>query len=146
MKRQRIVAKVTDGHLPAMVRKQIAGLLSRVKNGREIVIELFDLPTRRSVAQNDGFWAMITPWAKEEGHDPDDLKRDLLGIVFGWSESPLSESRVPLKPHSSMLTKDEFSELMNRTVEIAARTGVILTLPNEYNDSKWMPGSMQGRA
>lgn len=143
MKRQRLVTKVTNGHLPALIRKQIAGLLSRVKDGSDIVIEMFDLPRRRTVAQSDGFHAMITPWAKEEGHDIADLKRDLLGTVFGWVDSPLGETRVPLKPHTSELTVEEFSELMNRTVEIAATCGVLLELPDEYNASRWMPDSMK---
>ena len=146
MKHQRIATTVRAGHLPLMVRRQITTLLSRVKDGTDIVIEMFEKPVRRSMAQNDAFHAMVRPWAKEEGWDIDELKRDLLGTVFGWEGSPLGENRVPKKPHTSQLTKEEFVELMERTVEIAARQGVILQLPDEYNASKWMPESMKRSA
>src|SRR4051812_29557654 len=36
--------------------------------------------------QECGFHAMIAPWAKEEGHAIDDLKRDILREVFGERE------------------------------------------------------------
>lgn len=143
MKHHRLRATVTAGHLPLLVRRQIHGLLARVKDGTEIVIELFERPVRRTPAQNDFFHAAIMPWAREEGHRIDDLKRDLLGIVFGWEDSPLREARVPKKPHTSQLTKEEFSELIERTVEIAAECGVVLQLPEEYRASQWIPASMR---
>lgn len=146
MKYTRIAATVTNGHLPLFVRRQITGLLSRVKDGTDIVIEMFEKPTRRSAAQNDAFHAMIRPWAKEEGHDIDELKRDLLGIIFGWDESPLGESRVPREPRTSTLTTAQFSELVERTVQIAAECGVVLQLPDEYRSSRWMPESMRRSA
>lgn len=143
MKHQRITATVNGGHLPSMVRRQIVLVLAGVKDGTDIVIEMFQRPQRRSMAQNDAFHAMVRPWAKEEGWDIDELKRDLLGTVFGWDGSPLGENRVPKEPHTSSLSKEDFAELMERTVEIAARQGVILQLPDEYNASKWMPDSMK---
>lgn len=143
MRHQRIVAMVTGGHLPLLVRRQVAALLSRVADGTAVVIELYERPVRRTSAQNDFFHAAIMPWAREEGHRIDDLKRDLLGIVFGWEDSPLREARVPKKPHTSQLTKEEFSELIERTVEIAAECGVVLQLPDEYRASQWMPASMR---
>jgi antitoxin (DNA-binding transcriptional repressor) of toxin-antitoxin stability system len=146
MKHTRIATTVQRGHLPLLVRRQIAALLSRVKDGSDIVIELYQRPVRRTAAQNDFFHAAIMPWAREEGHRIDDLKRDLLGIVFGWEDSPLREARVPKKPHTSQLTKEEFSELVERTVEIAAECGVVLQLPDEYRASRWMPESMRRSA
>ena len=142
MKHTRISATVTNGHLPLLVRRQIAALLSRV-DGADVIIELYDRPVRRTAAQNDAYHAMLRPWAREEGHDIDELKRDLLGTVFGWVESPLGESRVPLEPRTSSLTTEQFSELIERTVEIAAECGVVLQLPDEYRASQWMPASMR---
>lgn len=142
MKHTRLAATVRDGHLPVLVRRQIAALLARVPDGAEIIIELFE-PRRRSTAQNDAYHAMLRPWAREEGHDIDELKRDVLGTVFGWVESPLGASRVPREPHTSSLTSEQFSELMERTVQIAAECGVMLQLPGEYRASQWMPESMR---
>lgn len=145
MKHTRLAATVRDGHLPVLVRRQIAALLARVPDGAEIIIELFE-PRRRSTAQNDAYHAMLRPWAREEGHDIDELKRDVLGTVFGWVESPLGASRVPREPHTSSLTSEQFSELMERTVQIAAECGVMLQLPDEYRASQWMPESMRRSA
>jgi hypothetical protein len=143
MKHHRLRATVTAGHLPLLVRRQIHGLLARVKDGTEIVIELFERPVRRTSAQNDAYHAMLRPWAREEGHDLDELKRDLLGTVFGWVESPLGESRVPREPRTSTLTTAQFCELVERTVQIAAECGVVLQLPDEYRASRWLPESMR---
>jgi hypothetical protein len=143
MKHQRLVATVTAGHLPLLVRRQLAALLARVADGTAVVVELYERPVRRTSAQNDAFHALIRPWAREEGHDVDELKRDLLGTVFGWVESPLGASRVPLQPHTSRLTTAQFSELMERTVQLAAECGVVLQLPDEYRASQWMPASMR---
>ena len=40
--------------------------------------------------------------------------------VFGWVESPLGESRVPREPRTSSLTTEQFSELIERTVDAIA--------------------------
>lgn len=116
---------------------QVKAFVARFK-GCEIEVEIRERRKKRSLDQNAGFHAMITPWAQDEGHDITELKRDLMGEIFGWSEtvSPLSQSRVPLKPHTSKLTVAEFSELIERTLEIAARMGVILEAPNEYLERK----------
>ena len=111
-------------------RKQINAFLSTLE-GQQVLVDIRVKGTKRSADQNAAFHAMIAPWAHEDGHDIDDLKRDLLGIVFGWAESPLSETRRPLKPHTSALTVSEFSTLMERTAEIAAKSGYVLQLPGE---------------
>lgn len=146
MRHQRLTGVVTGGHLPLLVRRQVAALLSRLADGTAVVVELYERPVRRTSAQNDAFHALIRPWAQAEGHDVDELKRDLMGTVFGWQESPLGESRVPREPHTSRLTTAQFSELMERTVEIAAECGVVLQLPEEYRASQWMPASMRRSA
>ena len=90
--------------------------------------------------QEKGFHAMITPWAREEGHAIDSLKRDLLGAIFGWEEhtNPITgEVRMELRePHTSTLSRRKYAELIERSVEIAAECGVILELPQEYTQRK----------
>lgn len=134
MKAQKITAIVTGGHLPMRVRQQLATALKSVKDGTRVIVELREWPKRRTLLQNDGFHAMISPWAKDEGHDIADLKKDLLGIIFGWDGSPLGESRVPKKPHTSDLSVEEFHELIERTAIIAAQNGYLLELPSEYSE------------
>ncbi len=107
-------------------------------DGEEVEIIVQPRKRRRTLPQNAGYHAMISPWADEEGHEIDDLKRDLMGTIFGWSEklTPLSGQRIPLKPHTSELTVEEFSTLIERTLQLAAECGVLLLAPDEYRQQQ----------
>lgn len=88
--------------------------------------------------QEAGFHAMITPWAKGEGHRIEDLKRDLLRHVFGEVDhvNPITGelTRVLAEPSTAALNRAKYSELIERTLEIAAECGVILEAPHEYRE------------
>jgi hypothetical protein len=90
--------------------------------------------------QEAGFHAMIQPWARQEGHRIDDLKRDLLRAIFGEREhvNPITgEVQMVLRePHTSTLSRAKYSELIERTLEIAAECGHVLEAPNEYRERK----------
>lgn len=90
--------------------------------------------------QEAGFHAMITPWAKAEGHEIDDLKRDLLREIFGEREhvNPISGevTLVLREPHTSTLSRTKYSELIERTLDIAAGCGHVLEAPHEYRERK----------
>lgn len=90
--------------------------------------------------QEAGFHAMITPWAKSEGHRIDDLKIDLLRHIFGEQEhvNPITGevTMVLREPHTSTLSRAKYSELIERTLEIAGECGVILEAPHEYRERK----------
>jgi hypothetical protein len=102
-----------------------------------IVCEQGELKTR---LQEQGFHAMITPWAKQEGHAIDDLKRDLLLAIFGEREHTnmlTGEVTMVLRePHTSKLSRTKYSELIERTLEIAAECGHVLEAPHEYRMRK----------
>jgi hypothetical protein len=88
--------------------------------------------------QEAGFHAMVTPWAKSEGHRIDDLKRDLLRHIFGEMEhvNPITGevTMVLREPHTSTLSRAKYSELIERTLEIAGECGVFLEAPHEYRE------------
>lgn len=90
--------------------------------------------------QEQGFHAMIMPWAKDEGHDIDDLKDDLLRHIFGEREhvNPITGivSMVLREPHTSKLSRAQYSELIERTLDIAAECGYVLVAPHEYTERK----------
>jgi hypothetical protein len=90
--------------------------------------------------QESGFHAMITPWARDEGHQIDDLKRDLLRAIFGEREhlNPITGevTMVLREPHTSTLSRAKYNELIERTLEIAAECGHILEAPHEYRERK----------
>ena len=90
--------------------------------------------------QESGFHALITPWALSEGHRIDDLKRDLLRAVFGGIEhtNPITGeiTMVLREPHTSTLSRAKYSELIERSLELAAECGVVLEAPHEYRQRK----------
>lgn len=108
--------------------------------GEEVELELRKRRTKRSLRQNSGFHAMVTPWARDEGHQIDELKRDLLAEIFGTEEyvSPVNGKvkSVPAKKHTSSLSVQEFCVLIEETMRIAAECGYILISPEEYTLAK----------
>ncbi len=108
--------------------------------GQVIVGQFYPHRDKRSDRQSRGFHAMVSPWAKAEGHRIDDLKDDLLEAVFGTLDSVSLVTgevrKVLAEPHTSKLTVGQFSELIDRTLEIAAEQGVILVAPDEYRRAK----------
>lgn len=90
--------------------------------------------------QEQGFHSMIAPWARDEGHRIDDLKRDLLRAVFGEQEhtNPITGeiTMVLRQPHTSKLNRAQYRELIERTLDIAAECGVVLVAPDEYKRLK----------
>ena len=95
---------------------------------------------RQSRLQSAGFHAMVQPWAREEGHRIEDLKIDLLRAIFGEIDhtNPITGevTKVLAEPHTSKLNRAQYSELIERTLEIAAECGFVLVAPNEYRKAK----------
>ena len=108
--------------------------------GEEVELEIRKRKAKRSQKQNAGFHAMVTPWARDEGHQIDELKRDLLVEIFGTVEhtNPITGvvSLVPAKKHTSGLSVQEFCLLIEETMRIAAECGYILVSPEEYKLAK----------
>lgn len=94
----------------------------------------------KSRLQEMGFHAMISPWARDEGHRIEDLKRDLLRAVFGEFDhtDPITgkTEKVLAEPSTSKLSRGKYSELIDRTLEIAAECGYVLVAPSEYREQK----------
>jgi hypothetical protein len=104
----------------------------------------------KSRLQEKGFHAMIQPWAREGGHRIDDLKRDLLREIFGEQErtNPITGEVVMglREPHTSKLTRAQYSELIERTLDIAAECGFVLMAPDEYRRRKEADAKKRERA
>ena len=102
--------------------------------GHEIVLTIAKKSEAKTRAQEKGFHAMIRPWCEARGHRPEDLKVDLLGIIFGWREEPslLTGRQLPIEPRTSTLPKEKYSRLIEETMVIAAEDGVVLIAPEEY--------------
>lgn len=117
--------------------------------GELVEILIAPVGLMKSRKQESGFHAMITPWARGEGHRIEDLKRDLLRHVFGEVEhvNPISGrvEKVLAEPHTSKLSRGKYSELIERTLEIAAECGVILEAPSEYRERKEREAHKRGK-
>lgn len=125
---------------------QFRAYMGRLK-GEEVCVELYKRSAHKSRDQEAGFHAMITPWARDEGHQIDALKRDLLIEIFGMSEkvSPLTKQPIPNEQHTSKLTMAQYSELIERTLDIAAECGYILVAPDEWKRQQEQARKKQAR-
>lgn len=117
----------------------VLAFLARFR-GDEIEGEFRKRRTKRSDKQNRAYHALLSEWAREEGHNIEDLKDDCLREVFGEREvvNVLTGEvrKVLAEPHTSTLDTTRFAHLMERSVELAAGCGVILELPDEWKARK----------
>jgi hypothetical protein len=108
--------------------------------GYEVEVEIRKKRDKRSDRQNAAFWAALTPWAHDLGYEPNELKDELLALLWGYDDvpSPLTGEirRIPTKPRSSRLSTQEFCELMEFAAVKAAETGYVMQMPDEYKAAK----------
>lgn len=116
----------------AYCKRRLAGLC--------IEIEIREQRTRRSDRQNRALWALLQPWARERGWQPDHLKDVMLGIAFGHIEhvAPITGEvlQVLAKPRSSRLNVTEFCHLIEEVLRVAAEDDYWLDAPDEYRKAK----------
>ena len=128
-----------DGVLTMDHRVQFKAYYRRKFKGCEVAITIEDKAIAKTRLQEKGFHSCLKPWVAE-GHRIDDLKHFLLKEIFGTRESvnPITGEVVIVlaEPHTSKLSKAQYSELIERTLEIAAGCGVILEAPSEYKARK----------
>lgn len=135
------VGTVTDdGKVKFDFPSQVVAYCKRKLAGQCVDVVIAPQGAHKTRLQESGFHAMITPWAREEGHRIDDLKRDLLRAVFGEMEhtNPITGevSMVLREPHTSKLNRAKYCELIERTLELGAECGVVLIAPDEYRRMK----------
>lgn len=129
-----------DGVVKLDFPKQQRAYCKRTLAGQCVDVIIAPQGALKTRLQECGFHAMIAPWAREEGHNVDDLKRDLLRAIFGEREhvNPITGvvEMVLREPHTSTLPRTKYSELIERTLDIAAECGHILEAPHEYRHRK----------
>jgi hypothetical protein len=112
--------------------KKLAG-----DSGAEVVIFVADKAWLKTRQQEKGFHVMIQPICKEKGWAMADLKRYLLGEIFGVTTSKIDGKEILVEPHTSDLSKQQYSELIERTLEIAATEFEMwLEAPSEWTARK----------
>lgn len=87
--------------------------------GAEVVIFVADKAWLKTRQQEKGFHVMIQPLVAATGWSIAALKQYLLGEIFGWAD--LKDGiRVLVEPSTAALSKRQYSELIERTLEIGA--------------------------
>jgi hypothetical protein len=113
-----------DADRMARARRKLAGKRAEV---------VFRRPrSKRSLDQNA--YAHAWPFrllAEHFGDSVEGVKLDLLGECFGWTAAPITKRLVPVKPHTSALTVEEFSHFIDWMVIFGASNGVVIPLPSE---------------
>lgn len=106
------------------------------ETGAEVGLFIFDKAWFKTRQQEKGFHAMIQPLAREQGWAVSALKQYLLGEIFGWTE--IKGVRVLVEPSTSALNKRQYSELIERSMDIAVTDfdGFQLEAPSEWKERK----------
>ena len=104
--------------------------------GAEVGIFVFDKAWFKTRQQEKGFHAMIQPLSRETGWAMSALKQYFLGEIFGWNE--IKGVKVLTEPSTSALNKRQYSELIERAMDIAVTDfdGFQLEAPSEYRERK----------
>lgn len=106
----------------------------RARRGYPVEVVIRRPKSQRSLPQNSWWWAVAVPMIAEElgydKHEHEQVHYALVSKCFGVKHDP-KLGEVPNK-RSSHLTVEEFSELMEWAVRVAASEwGILLPLPSE---------------
>jgi len=104
----------------------------RFLRGQRVELVIRKARTQRSLDQNAYLHGVPLPLlAAEWGEDIETTKLLVLGECFGWKDTR-DGHRLPIKPHTSQLTVEEFSQLIEWLPPWAmVNFGVNIPLPNE---------------
>ena len=126
------------GKLTLDFKTQFTAWISKLagETGAEVVIFVADKAWLKTRQQEKGFHVMIQPLVVKTGWSIAALKQYLLGEIFGWAD--LKDGiRVLVEPSTAALSKRQYSELIERTLEIAATEfEVWLEAPSEWKERK----------
>lgn len=133
------VGVVQDGKVLLDWRKQFDAYVTQFE-GEEVVLEIRKRRSKRSDKQNRALHACLGRWAAEKGHDVEEIKDDLLALLWGYH---VRQSRITgevvkslVKPHTSRLNTQEFCDLFDLAAEEAAKDGHYMLMPDEYLAAK----------
>lgn len=105
------------------------------ETGAEVVIFVADKGWLKTRQQEKGLHVMLKPLCLAKGWDVEDVKDYMLGRVFGWTTSKIDGRQILVEPHTSALSKAQYSELIERALEIAATDfDVWLEAPSEWRE------------
>lgn len=101
--------------------------------GKKVAVAIRKPREKRSLDMN----AYLHRWpfkllAEHFGDSIEGTKLDLMGHFFGWTTGPISGRPVPIKPHTSDMSKEESAAFLDWLIPWAkTEHGVSIPLPNE---------------
>lgn len=101
--------------------------------GQRVAVTMRKPKEKRTLDMN----AYLHKWpfpllADHFGDSVEGVKYDLMGEFFGWKPGPVSGRMVPVKAHTSDMTKEESSRFLDWLIPWAmTEHGVRIPLPNE---------------
>lgn len=105
--------------------------------GAEVGIFVFDKAWFKTRQQEKGLHVMLQPIVREKGWPIADVKRYMLAKTFGVTKSMIDGSEILVEPHTSDLSKQQYSQLIESCLEIAATEFEIwLEAPSEWKARK----------
>lgn len=128
-----------DLDFPAAFKARVRELAG--DTGAALEVRLTPAGQDKTRAQEQGFHAMVRPWADKRGEPVDYLKQWLLAEIFGTHtyKVPGADAFITIlaEPHTSQLTRRQYSDLIEGAMRLAAeRDGYYLTAPDEYRKAK----------
>lgn len=128
-------AVIQKGAIKLLDRSGMLRWASSVGDGIELIVEIRERKSRRSLRANRAYWGLlVTPLAEHLGYDRDeieDLHEGLLMLYAGTHIDKISQKEIPNKRSKNMNTA-EFHQFMEWTVRYAAKEhGVVLELPDD---------------
>lgn len=104
--------------------------------GAEVSVFVVDRAWFQTNEQRKGYHAMLQPMSRETGLSMTALKQYFLGEVFGWED--FKGVRVLVQPSTADLNKKQYSELIERSLDIAVTDfdGFQLEPPSEWTERK----------
>lgn len=104
-------------------------------SGAEVVIFVADKAWLKTRQQEKGLHVMLQPIVREKGWPIADVKRYMLAKTFGVTTSMIDGSEILVEPHTSDLSKQQYSQLIESCLEIAATEFEIwLEAPSEWKE------------
>lgn len=127
----------TDGRVAFDVPAAVTAYCKAKFAGLRVDVEIRARKGKRNDRQNRAFHACLTRWSQAIGGYPvDDIKRELLGLQWGYivQQSPITGeiTKRLVKPHTSRLNTAEFAELFDLAAIEAAKTGHVMEMPDEF--------------
>lgn len=127
--------RVTDAGTPVVEDEDRYQKTLKALAGKRVEWVIRKPQDKRTLDMNAYLHAKTGPFrllAEHFGDDIEGVKYDLMGECFGWVKGPVSGRLIPVKAHTSDMTREESAYFVDWVIPWAAKNhGVLIPLPKE---------------